>query len=62
MEIHKKFYDYTEKPTAKNVGQLKAMLEELPDDLPVRGEWTKAVELTVYNLHSNTHLRITDTN
>lgn len=37
------------KPFARNVGQLKKLLEELPDDLRIEADFGEAIELTVYN-------------
>ncbi|MEN9635057.1 MAG: hypothetical protein RL077_3461 [Verrucomicrobiota bacterium] len=36
-------------PTARNVRQLKKLLAELPDDLPVSDGWGKPPQLIVYN-------------
>lgn len=56
-EIPKKFYrGEKKKPVAKNVGQLKKLLEELPDDLPL----TEKYQLTVFNIHSGAQLGLTD--
>lgn len=59
MNIPEKFYMAGRHPVAYNVGDLKALLAELPDDLPVEDGWGLAPELVVYNHGSfNTHLQL----
>ena len=47
--IPTKFYIGDNKPIVRTVGELKALLEELPDDLRVSGGWGKAAQVTVFN-------------
>jgi len=50
MNIPPKFYKGRNHPTARTVGELKAALAELPDDLRVDiGGFGAAMELVVYN-------------
>jgi hypothetical protein len=47
---------------AHNVGTLKKLLAELPDDLPINGDLeddngNECVRVVVYNIDSNRHLR-----
>jgi len=52
-KIDQKFYK-KDLPTARTVGELKALLSELPDDLPIDDE---QVSVVVFNIKSdNTHL------
>jgi len=46
--IPQKFYKAGRHPSASTVGQLKALLAELPDDLAVRCSWGKPAELVVF--------------
>jgi len=50
MTIDPKFYmgDITQ-PIAETVGELKAILQELPDDLPIEFGFGEAVQLVVFN-------------
>ncbi|MDP1930922.1 MAG: hypothetical protein Q8L60_05655 [Gammaproteobacteria bacterium] len=49
--IPKKFYKGDlQKPVAFTVGELKAILQELPDELPIQSEFAGGVELVVYNV------------
>jgi hypothetical protein len=57
--IPKKFYMSGLHPTASNVGELKTLLSELPDDLPVCDGWGGAPEVIVYNHGaSDQHLQL----
>jgi hypothetical protein len=47
--IHKKFYKAGNHPSARTVGQLKAILQELPDDLRIEAGFGAAVQAIVYN-------------
>lgn len=48
-------------PVARNVGELKAILAELPDTLAVEGSFEPAVSLVVYNHgEPDMHLQIQD--
>jgi hypothetical protein len=58
MTIDPKFYkgDMIQ-PTAKTVGELKAILQELPDELPIEFRFSEAVQVVVYNHgRKNMHL------
>ena len=60
MKIPTKFYKGDNQPTAQNVGELKAALAELPDDLPVKSGYGKAC-LIVFNYGTNDqHLKISE--
>lgn len=48
-QIPDKFHKGQEHPTAENVGQLKALLSELPDDLRIEVGFGYPAELVVYN-------------
>lgn len=63
MNIPEKFYKANiPHPTAQTVGQLKAILSELPDSLPVRGPFDDAVKLIVFNIRDeDVHLQIQET-
>ncbi len=59
MKIPEKFYKGSKHPTARTVGQLKKILAELPDSLPIESGFEKRVELVVYNHgQSDQHLEI----
>jgi hypothetical protein len=48
--IPKKYYKSCEEhPTASSVGELKSLLAELPDNLPIESGWGTPVRLVVYN-------------
>jgi hypothetical protein len=47
--IPKKFYHGDSQPTARNVGELKAILNELPDELRIDGGWGNPAQVLVYN-------------
>lgn len=51
MKISEKFYKdgVKPKPIAYDVGGLKKLLDELPDDLPIELGFGEGVELVVYN-------------
>jgi len=49
MSIPRKYYKRDKHPTARTVGELKAALAELPDDLRVEAGFGEAMELVVYN-------------
>ena len=49
MSIPTKYYKGDKHPTACTVGELKAALAELPDDLRVEAGFGEAMELVVYN-------------
>jgi hypothetical protein len=50
MRIPRKYYDAElQQPLVRTVGELKAALAELPDDLAVRQGFGAAAELVVYN-------------
>lgn len=48
MNIPEKYYR-GEHPVIATVGELKACLAELPDDLPIEGGFSRKVEVVVYN-------------
>lgn len=59
MNIDKKFYKAGKHPVAQNVGELKALLAELPDDLPLSDGWQNAPCLIVYNYgQHDVHLQL----
>lgn len=46
---------------ATTVGELKALLAQLPDGLPVQGSFGDSVSAVVYNVqHEDAHLQIVD--
>lgn len=47
--IPKKFYKAGNHPTARTVGELKEILEELPDDLRVEAGFGDMAQVVVYN-------------
>jgi hypothetical protein len=47
--IPKKFYRGDNRCTARTVGEIKDLLAELPDDLPVQAPFGEPVQLIVYN-------------
>ena len=47
--IKKKFYK-GEHPVALNVGELKKIIKELPDDLAIKTTWADGVALVVFNI------------
>lgn len=47
--IPKKFYKHGEHPVAATVGELKAILAELPDDLRISDGWGGVPAVVVYN-------------
>lgn len=50
-QIDPKFYkEGRKRPTAKTVQELRELLNELPDDLPIEHDFQKATELVVYNI------------
>lgn len=57
--IPKKFYNvkHGPHPVANTVGELKAILDELPDDLPVE-RYGVGMQCIVYNINSDAHLAI----
>lgn len=55
-QIDPKFYRGHTQPTAKTVQELRELLKELPDDLPIEQGFAKAVELVVYNIADDCHL------
>lgn len=59
MSIPTKYHKGDKHPTARTVGELKAALAELPDDLRVEAGFGEAMELVVYNHGSDyEHLEI----
>ena len=63
MSIPDKFHKAGKQPHATNVGQLKQLLTELPDDLSVQAEFGEPVELVVYNYGQwDQHLQIREHN
>lgn len=61
MNIPTKFYKQGKHPTARTVGELKAILTELPDDLRIEAGFSSTVELVVYNHGTDDqHLEITE--
>jgi hypothetical protein len=49
MKIPEKFYKADKHPRAESVGQLKKLLAQLPDDLPVSDGWRNAPAVVVFN-------------
>ena len=50
LKIPPKFYNESfDHPIALTVGELKAILDELPDDLPVESIFSEGVVVVVYN-------------
>ncbi len=49
MTIPKKFYIAGNHPRAFTIGELKKLLSELPDDLPLRAGFANGAELVVFN-------------
>ena len=65
MTIAEKFYKdgAKPKPIAYDVGELKKLLSELPDDLPIELSFGEGVELVVYNHgHPSMHLSFVENN
>lgn len=59
--IPEKFYKGDKQPIARNVGQLKKLLNELPDTLQIRCSFSKCVQLVVFNYkYSDIHLGLQD--
>lgn len=59
--IPKKFYNGDKHPKARTVGELAALLAELPQSLKLRTSFQKPAELIVYNINNNSrHLQITE--
>jgi hypothetical protein len=57
MEIPKKFYHGDDPPTAYTVGELKKVLDELPNDFPIMQGYESGVMVVVYNFgHEDVHL------
>ncbi len=57
--IPAKFYKGDQHPVARNVGELKALLNELPDDLAVEAGFSDEMTLVVYNYATDlVHLQI----
>jgi len=53
-KIPKKFYRGDNKPRANTVGELKKIINELPDDLPLDPH-ENGCSVVVYNVDSNIH-------
>lgn len=49
MEVPKKFYHGDNHPTAFTVGELKKVLNELPDNFPIMQGFESGVMIVVYN-------------
>ena len=61
MEIPEKYYMAGKHPTAQNVGQLKKLLDELPDSLRITDNWDQAPMVVVYNHgQDDMHLEFTE--
>ena len=46
---------------AENVGELKAILNSLPDDFAIEQGFAKSVSVCIYNINkSNTHIEFDD--
>lgn len=61
MNIPEKFFKAGKHPRAQNVGQLKKLLAELPDDLPVCDGWGGSPEVVVFNIRQDDrHLQLVD--
>lgn len=61
MTIPKRYYKAGNHPKAETVGELKKLLAELPDDLPVHHTWGAGPELIVYNHgRPDMHLEFTE--
>ena len=59
MKIPKKYYKGDNHPIARTVGELKAALSELPNELRVEAGFGEAMQLVVYNHGSDDeHLEI----
>lgn len=61
-DIPDKFYKANRpQPKVSNVRELKKILSELPDDLPIRCGFSDYAEITVYNVGTtDEHLEITE--
>lgn len=49
MKIPQKFWKGENQPIAENVGELKKILSELPDELPIERGFGGAPKVVVYN-------------
>jgi len=60
--VPRKFYNSSEKtPKAKTVGELIAILQELPPGLRIESDFGRCVEVHVYNIsQSSRHVRISE--
>jgi hypothetical protein len=59
MKIPKKFYHGDNQPVAETVGQLKKLLAELPDHLPIKAGFSNEAQVVVYNhKQSDVHVSI----
>lgn len=56
--IPKQFYRGRQHPVVTSVGELKAQLALLPDDLPVKSGFADSAELIVYNINDDPFLEI----
>ena len=54
-KINKKFYRGGSKPRANTVGELKKILNELPEDL-ILDPYENGCSVIVYNVDSNIHV------
>lgn len=58
-KIPKKFYTAGKCPVVKNAGELKVILAELPDELPIEASFGRSVQVVVYNYkYDDCHLSI----
>lgn len=58
--IPKQFYRGGRHPVVTSVGELKAQLAQLPDDLPIKSGFADAAELVVYNINDDPFLEIVE--
>lgn len=58
MIIPKKFCTEGNPVIVRTVGELKAALNELPDDLPVHSSFAKAAHVVVYNVGHGPHMEL----
>lgn len=62
MDIPKKFCTDGNPVIVRTVGQLKAALSELPDNLPVKCEFAEAAQVVVYNVGHDPHMELEEPN